>query len=628
MIDDPDVEGEMMLDAHAAQVRKEIATGSASDLDRRVLQGIDWINGQRSLQRDGRYALEKYFLEMDACLRDDQVDPLVVAILTSELDSFDKDGRTPWLDTKDEGWKQAYAQHRSALRRIMTEQSGSLDADTLKWAFSLPGGCRVIERSIERGASLLTDDPSVRAAAFESPNPYVRLSLARDQSGYMLVELDADECRRLFEDPCIEVRRAAAKPMLYASGADGLGPFTSTLVRCAADPDTEVSKVAHDMVVYGQGIPDAVAVLAQEEFRRQGIVLHPNIRAVFDDRLARVAMSGHEQLDLIAETYAAAEPLVGGGPEEPAEFGIGEPPHLRGSAAGSERLGTKEAGMSVEQEGRGYESAREVEDEDLPHNWTGTIDDIEAMEEAGLIEEGTAEKIIKERMDSNMELWDASEDVAHFLDQDLPSWAKIENENAVRYDVGWSQGDGAVWSGKIDLAELAEQRPELRDQFPLVFGNLDRFEFEAGPEGRGYGLPPQGVSITFDGDLEPGDESSAHERMEAAAIRGEMDRLEPVLRETAEGLATEIYEYLSDQGLHVGGEENARESLQDQRFDQWGEYAVQAPEVPNPADAPRLAAIPPSANPNGIHGAEQACLGTLGPVAALPAKSADRGAER
>ncbi|CUW41942.1 conserved protein of unknown function (plasmid) [Magnetospirillum sp. XM-1] len=46
------------------------------------------------------------------------------------------------------------------------------------------------------------------------------------------------------------------------------------------------------------------------------------------------------------------------------------------------------------------------------------------------------------------------------------------------------------------------------------------------------------------------------------------------------------------------------------------------------AEVPRLAAIPASANPKGIHGAEQLSFGFLGPAAALPKKSADRGAGR
>lgn len=317
MIDDPDVEGEMMLDAHAAQVRKEIAAGTASDLVRRTLRLLE---GQHSLPREDSHTIMKHFLEVDACLEDDRIDPLVAAIMSCDWRMIERaihPKDNSWLDTKEEGWKQAFAQHHSALQQIMTAQPGRLDADTLKWAFSLPGGRRVIKRSIKCGARLLNDDPSVRSAALESPNSYVRLSLAMDQSGYMLVELNAAECRRLFEDPCIEVRRAAAKPMLYASGTEGLGSFTSALVRCAADSDAEISKVARDMVVYGQGIPDEVAVLAQEEIRRQGIELHPDIRAVFDDRLARVAMSGHERLELIAETYPAAEPLAGRNPEDP-----------------------------------------------------------------------------------------------------------------------------------------------------------------------------------------------------------------------------------------------------------------------------------------------------------------------
>ncbi|WP_145980829.1 hypothetical protein [Magnetospirillum sp. ME-1] len=44
--------------------------------------------------------------------------------------------------------------------------------------------------------------------------------------------------------------------------------------------------------------------------------------------------------------------------------------------------------------------------------------------------------------------------------------------------------------------------------------------------------------------------------------------------------------------------------------------------------APRLAAIPASAATGGIHNAEQLSFGFLGPAAALPAKSADRGAGR
>ena len=124
--------------------------------------------------------------------------------------------------------------------------------------------------------------------------------------------------------------------------------------------------------------------------------------------------------------------------------------------------------MALEPETVGNEGVDETGIADLPDDWTGTIDDIEEMELAGLIEEGTADKIIEERQDSNLELWEPSEDVVIFLENDLPSWAKIENENSVHYNVGWSQGDGVAWDGTIDLAELAKERPELMEQFPRL----------------------------------------------------------------------------------------------------------------------------------------------------------------
>lgn len=153
-------------------------------------------------------------------------------------------------------------------------------------------------------------------------------------------------------------------------------------------------------------------------------------------------------------------------------------------------------------------------------------------------------------------------------------------------------------------------------QFPLVFGNLDKLTVQAFDAGeRSY--PVQRVNIEFDGDLEPRDNSSAHERLEIRALCGELDRLEEVVQDAADVLSKQIYEELSDQGLHVSGEESARESLQDERFDQWGEIAVRSKE-----DMRAMASSPQTA-PEVLHALSKDVILGKGPSYFYPESIAE-----
>ncbi|CUW41943.1 protein of unknown function (plasmid) [Magnetospirillum sp. XM-1] len=109
---------------------------------------------------------------------------------------------------------------------------------------------------------------------------------------------------------------------------------------------------------------------------------------------------------------------------------------------------------------------------------------------------------------------------------------------------------------------------------------------------------------------------SAHEALETLfSVRSEIEA-------TAGSTFEESFAELCGRHGYPSPEYDGTEPCLSDPFRQGAETGVEM------EDAPRLAAIPASATPSGIHGAEQLSFGFLGPAAALPAKSADRGAGR